>query len=150
MTNRAFYSVGLRLGSLLLVAAGAARAAVCTSCHEQSAQLAKSAHAALRCDQCPGAYDIYPHPAGTAKPACVTCHNQAASDYAQSANGHARKSGNAGAPDCALCHGGAHGLLAPGSEAFRKAVPDGRRQIPMHKFSNGPRPENNLCQVDRL
>jgi cytochrome b subunit of formate dehydrogenase len=32
--------------------------------------------------------------------------------------------GNEGAPDCALCHGSAHELLDPKSQAFRAAVPD--------------------------
>jgi cytochrome b subunit of formate dehydrogenase len=36
----------------------------------------------------------------------------------------ARKAGNEGAPDCALCHGSAHELLPPKSQAFRSAVPD--------------------------
>src|SRR5581483_8354194 len=35
-----------------------------------------------------------------------------------------RKRGNDAAPDCALCHGNAHELLAPKSQAFRAAVPD--------------------------
>ena len=39
-------------------------------------------------------------------------------------HGQAVKSGNAGAPDCAVCHGSAHELLKPKSQAFRTAVPD--------------------------
>jgi cytochrome b subunit of formate dehydrogenase len=124
MTNRAFNSRGVRLGSLLLMAAAAAYAADCTQCHEQGAKLAKSAHASLTCDTCHDSHESYPHPANIAKPACVTCHTDQAADYAQSAHGQARKSGNEGTPDCALCHGSAHELLAPKSEAFRKAVPD--------------------------
>ena len=123
MSNRAYSSVALRLGSLLWIAA-AAHAADCTSCHEQAAKLAKSAHTGLTCDTCHDSHENYPHPANVPKPACVTCHSDQANDYAQSAHGQARKSGNEGAPDCALCHGSAHELLAPKSEAFRQAVPD--------------------------
>jgi cytochrome b subunit of formate dehydrogenase len=55
---------------------------------------------------------------------CTTCHADQAGDYAQSAHGLARKAGNDGAPDCGLCHGSAHELLPPKSQAFRTAVPD--------------------------
>ncbi|HTS63786.1 MAG TPA: cytochrome b/b6 domain-containing protein [Candidatus Acidoferrales bacterium] len=124
MENRAWRFLALGLGSLFLAAATSAWAADCTECHEQGQKLAKSVHSSLTCDTCHESHDKYPHPANIAKPACVTCHNDQASDYAQSAHGQARKSGNEGAPDCALCHGSAHELLAPKSEAFRKAVPD--------------------------
>ena len=134
MTNRAKHTGALKLGSLLLgLMAGAtgsmllaadAPKAECTSCHEQGAKLAKSAHAALTCDTCHEKHETFPHPAGVEKPACVTCHTEQAGDYAESAHGLARKSGNEGAPDCALCHGSAHELLAPKSQAFRTSVPD--------------------------
>ena len=114
----------IQLGCLLLAALVAGNAEDCTGCHDQGKKLTASAHAALSCDTCHESHDKYPHPASTAKPACVTCHDGQASDYAQSAHGQARKGGNEGAPDCALCHGSAHELLAPKSEAFRKAVPD--------------------------
>jgi len=39
-------------------------------------------------------------------------------------HGLARKNGNESAPDCALCHGSAHELIPPKSQAFRAAVPD--------------------------
>jgi cytochrome b subunit of formate dehydrogenase len=55
---------------------------------------------------------------------CATCHEDQAGDYALGVHGQARKNGNEGAPDCGLCHGSAHELLAPGSQAFRAAVPD--------------------------
>ncbi|HWC97034.1 MAG TPA: cytochrome b/b6 domain-containing protein [Candidatus Sulfopaludibacter sp.] len=55
---------------------------------------------------------------------CTTCHADQAGDYAQSAHGLARKAGNEGTPDCGLCHGSAHELLPPKSQAFRMAVPD--------------------------
>src|SRR5262252_671171 len=126
MTNRGVFFV-LRLGSLLLlVGAAAANLAAedCTSCHEQGKKLEKSAHAGLTCDTCHESHDRYPHPPNIAKPACTSCHTDQAGDYAGSAHGLARKGGNEGAPDCALCHGSAHELIPPKSQAFRTAVPD--------------------------
>src|SRR2546421_5261354 len=128
MTDRASSRTAVKLGSLLLsllaAAAIASAADDCTSCHEQGQKLAKSAHASLSCDTCHESHDKYPHPPNIAKPACITCHTDQAADYSKSAHGQARKGGNEGAPDCALCHGSAHELLTPKSEAFRKAVPD--------------------------
>jgi cytochrome b subunit of formate dehydrogenase len=135
MLNRAIRPFGLTLGSallgLILGAAGAdlraaenAPPADCTSCHDQGQKLAKSAHAGLTCDTCHESHDQYPHPANIPKPVCGTCHTDQAGDYAQSVHGLARKAGNDGAPDCGVCHGSAHELQSPGSEAFRKGVPD--------------------------
>jgi cytochrome b subunit of formate dehydrogenase len=132
--NRAIVNLGLSLGSALIAlffgAAGApmfaadAPKAECASCHDQGQKLAKSAHAGLTCDTCHESHDKYPHPANIPKPACVTCHQDQAGDYANGVHGQARKAGNEGAPDCALCHGSAHELLPPKSQAFRAAVPD--------------------------
>jgi len=134
MMNRAANSWALKLGSVLLgLIAGAASANLraaepaktdCTTCHDQGQKLAKSAHAALTCDTCHEKHDQYPHPANIEKPACVNCHTDQAGDYAQSAHGIARKNGNDGAPDCALCHGSAHELLPPKSQEFRASVLD--------------------------
>jgi cytochrome b subunit of formate dehydrogenase len=133
MANRARNLQGSRLGSAVFAAillAGGFRLAAadstpeCTSCHEQGQKLAKSAHAALTCDTCHESHDKYPHPEGVAKPACTNCHIDQAGDYASGVHGLARKSGNEGAPDCALCHGSAHELLPPKTQAFRTAVPD--------------------------
>ena len=112
--------------AVLLAAAGAlhAQPADCSSCHEQAQKLARSAHAAVACASCHVRHDTYPHPAETPKPACATCHQNQASDYQQSAHGLAARKGNTGAPDCALCHGSAHEMAAPKTEAFRKAVPE--------------------------
>jgi cytochrome b subunit of formate dehydrogenase len=134
MTNRAL-SFGRRLGSaligLLLGAAGAtayaadqAPAAECASCHDQGKKLEKSAHTGLPCEACHDSHETYPHPANIPKPQCVTCHQDQAADYAGSVHGLARKAGNDGTPDCSLCHGSAHELLPPKSQAFRMAVPD--------------------------
>jgi cytochrome b subunit of formate dehydrogenase len=135
MLNRALSSTGRRLGSawigLLLgaalanpLAAASATSGPCSACHDQGQKLAKSAHAGLPCDTCHESHEKYPHPAGIPKPVCATCHRDEASDYALGVHGQARKNGNEGAPDCGACHGSAHELLAPSSQAFRAAVPD--------------------------
>ena len=135
MLNRAQFAIGLKLGStlmgLFLGVAGAGLQAAdkeapadCSSCHEQAQKLVKSAHTGLTCDTCHESHEKYPHPAGIAKPSCTTCHADQAGDYAGSAHGLARKSGNEGAPDCGLCHGSAHELLPPKTQTFRAAVPD--------------------------
>jgi cytochrome b subunit of formate dehydrogenase len=127
MKNRAF-STGLRLGSAIVVllwaAAANLQAADCASCHDQGPKLEKSAHTGLPCETCHEKHDEYPHTAGVPKPACQTCHADQAGDYAKGVHGEERKKGNEGAPDCALCHGSAHELLRPKSQAFRMAVPD--------------------------
>jgi cytochrome b subunit of formate dehydrogenase len=135
MLNRALSSIGRRLGSawiglllgaacVNLLAAANATGGACSACHDQGQKLEKSAHAGLPCDTCHESHDKYPHPAGIPKPVCATCHEDQAGDYALGVHGQARKNGNEGAPDCGLCHGSAHELLAPGSQAFRAAVPD--------------------------
>src|SRR3954452_4788286 len=128
VTNRALSSLGLRLGSVLLglfagsagahLYAAEAAAPECTSCHDQGTKLAKSAHGALTCDTCHESHDKVPHPANIPKPECLTCHADQAGDYDKGVHGQARKGGNDGAPDCSLCHGGAHELLPPKSHAF--------------------------------
>ncbi len=135
MTNRAPIHFSQSLGSALLgflllgVFGGPLRAADsapadCTSCHDQGQKLAKSAHAALTCDTCHESHEKYPHPADVPKPVCTSCHQDQAGEYASGVHGQARKNGNEGAPDCGLCHGSAHELLPPKSQAFRAAVPD--------------------------
>src|SRR6476660_4224540 len=134
MMNRAFSSLGLGLGSVFIgLFAGvtgadlyAADNAVpeCTSCHEQGQKLAKRAHADLTCDTCHESHEKVPRPANIPKPVCLTCHADQAGDDDKGVHGQARKGGNEGAPDCSLCHGGAHELLPPKSQAFRTAVPD--------------------------
>ena len=130
--RRAIPRVGLKLGIALLAlvlgdAGGrlaAAAALDCAGCHDQGQKLAKSAHAGLACDTCHESHDQYPHKAGIPKPQCATCHADQAGDYDSGVHGLARKNGNEGAPDCGVCHGSAHELLPPSSQAFRIAVPD--------------------------
>ena len=122
------YWDGLRLGGVLLMLIGTAGAnligADCASCHDQAQKLAQSAHADLTCDACHDSHEEYPHKAGVPRLACVTCHADQADEYAEGVHGQARKAGSEAAPDCGLCHGSAHELLPPQSQAFRTAVPD--------------------------
>ena len=122
------YWDGLRLGGVLLMLIGKAGAnligADCASCHDQAQKLAQSAHADLTCDACHDSHEEYPHKAGVPRLACVTCHADQADEYAEGVHGQARKAGSEAAPDCGLCHGSAHELLPPQSQAFRTAVPD--------------------------
>jgi cytochrome b subunit of formate dehydrogenase len=135
MLNRVLSAHGLGLGSAVfsLILFGAAGRALrgaepppapCASCHDQAGKLAKSAHAALSCDTCHESHEKYPHPANVPKPQCSTCHQEQAGQYELGVHGLARKAGNEAAPDCAMCHGSAHELIPPRSEAFRTGVPD--------------------------
>ena len=114
------------LAIVLWVATGCVAAAGldCAGCHDQAKKLPKSAHAGLTCDTCHESHGEYPHKAGIPKPQCANCHADQAGDYESGVHGQARKHGDASAPDCGLCHGGAHELLSPASTAFRSAVPD--------------------------
>src|SRR4051812_22667494 len=113
MARKFVWSAGVAAALMILGAATAppARAAdnsACLACHDdQGAKLAKSAHGAVACASCHVKHDEYPHPAGVPKPACSQCHQGQQADYDRSVHGQAVKHGNAGAPDCALCHGAA-------------------------------------------
>ena len=96
----------------------------CAACHEQARKLEKSAHAGIPCETCHENHEKYPHPANIPKPVCTGCHAGEAEEYASSVHGQALKAGQEGIPDCGLCHGSAHELLAPKSQAFRTAVPE--------------------------
>jgi len=127
MTRQRLQTAGVRFAApllLFLVWGRCSNAADCAECHDQATKIAKSAHTGLECTTCHDSHENYPHPAGIAKPVCATCHTDQAGDYAQSAHGQARKGGNEGAPDCGVCHGGAHELLSPKTQAFRTSVPD--------------------------
>ncbi len=97
---------------------------VCADCHDQQAKLAKSAHAAVQCASCHLKHDEYPHPEKQPKPACVTCHESSARDYAQSEHAQQMKRGNGAAPACDTCHGGVHELVRALSPEFHKSVPE--------------------------
>jgi cytochrome b subunit of formate dehydrogenase len=98
--------------------------AACSDCHEQAAKLAQSAHAQVGCATCHPKHESYPHPENIAKPACGQCHQAQAGDFARSVHAQAARSGNAGAPDCAVCHGAAHEAAPARSAGFRASVPE--------------------------
>src|SRR5579871_5555924 len=117
--------IGVLLGAANVTSlAAAGKPAECTSCHEQGQKLEKSAHAGLPCDTCHEGHETYPHAVDIPKPHCTTCHQDQAGAYANGVHGQERQHGNEGAPDCGMCHGSAHELLSPKSQAFRTAVPD--------------------------
>jgi cytochrome b subunit of formate dehydrogenase len=119
-------AAGLILWTAAVVSpARAADNSVCTACHDdQGAKLAKSAHAEMACAACHVKHDEYPHTANIPKPACSQCHQGQEADYERGVHGQAVKNGNAGAPDCAMCHGTAHELVRTKSAEFRGKVPD--------------------------
>jgi cytochrome b subunit of formate dehydrogenase len=122
------FLVALSLSALPLFAQAGKTAAPappgCASCHDDlQKKLAASAHTDLSCDTCHEGHEKYPHPAGIPKPQCGACHDTQAAAFDTSVHGQAAKSGGA-APDCAVCHGGAHELLRPASQQFRTGVPD--------------------------
>lgn len=110
---------------LLLAIIRTLSAADCNTCHTtQAAKLTSSAHATLTCDTCHDGHEAVPHPPNLPKPQCATCHEDQSHEFQKSVHAEEQRKGNAAAPDCALCHGGAHELLKPKTEAFRKALPD--------------------------
>src|SRR5512134_3772413 len=80
-------------------------AAACAACHDHDAKIKASAHAAVTCAQCHAKRESYPHPPDAPKPRCAACHATQAGEHGASVNGRELKAGNAGAPDCATCHG---------------------------------------------
>src|SRR5476649_1634040 len=97
----------------------------CTGCHtDQAAKLPKSAHAALTCDTCHTDHEKVPHAANLPKPECAAFHVDQSAEFQKSVHAEEQKKGNSAAPDCAFCHGSAHELLKPNTDAFRKALPD--------------------------
>jgi cytochrome b subunit of formate dehydrogenase len=114
----------LSLFLLLLLAGRVAAQTDCASCHEQGATVAKSAHADVSCARCHPKHEKYPHPPNVPKTPCASCHATEAGEHARSVHGEAMKSGNEAAPDCGMCHGGAHEVQRTEAETFHRAVPD--------------------------
>lgn len=96
----------------------------CAGCHDVGDKLKTGAHAAVPCGTCHVKHEEYPHPEKAPKPVCGSCHMGQQRDYSTGVHGQAAKSGNAGAPDCGVCHGPAHEMKKPASVDFRKGVPD--------------------------
>lgn len=127
--NRALRVAGrhwLLLAALVLVMSvtAAAAEADCASCHEQSKAIVNSVHNSVGCASCHEKHETYPHPAGIEKPKCATCHEAIASDHARGVHGQEIAKGNAGAPDCGMCHGDVHQVLKTASLDFRTKVPE--------------------------
>jgi len=120
--SSALFIFGFWLTALACVAQAPDNSA-CAACHEQAQKIQNTAHSSLACASCHVRHEQYPHPAGVAKPACESCHRQVAGAYNGGVHGRAARQGMA-APDCALCHGDAHGVQFARSSAFRRAVPD--------------------------
>ncbi len=97
----------------------------CAQCHEEGKKFdpQAGAHTALSCGTCHEKHEEYPHAAKLAKPACSNCHADIGREEAKGVHGLERTRGNAGAPDCAVCHGSAHEALKPRTQAFRTGVP---------------------------
>jgi cytochrome b subunit of formate dehydrogenase len=99
--------------------------AVCASCHEEIVKkVSPTAHGGQSCLKCHPKHEDYPHPAGIKKPECNSCHTDEERAFKASVHAEVAKAGNASAPDCAVCHGGAHEVQRPSSADFRKGVLD--------------------------
>ncbi|MEO8658415.1 MAG: cytochrome b/b6 domain-containing protein [Bryobacteraceae bacterium] len=96
----------------------------CLGCHDQGDKVKASAHATVGCATCHEKHDVYPHQANIPKPVCGSCHSAIAGQHAASVHGQEISKGNAGAPDCAMCHGAAHEVTRATTAAFKKNVPD--------------------------
>jgi cytochrome b subunit of formate dehydrogenase len=125
----------LRASALVMVLAFAAWAAqrgtgtvtpnsVCADCHDSAAKLKKSAHVGVECASCHLKHEEYPHPEKSPKPACSDCHASIVQEYNQSTHALEIKKGNAGAPDCAFCHGEKHEIAIAKSPEARRASMD--------------------------
>ena len=111
------------LAVVLWFSAAAGAQTNCSDCHEQGKKVAASVHGAVGCAQCHLKHDAYPHPAGTPKPQCATCHEDQAGQHARSVHGQESRKGNTAAPECSTCHGAAHEVTRASAETFRKVVP---------------------------
>lgn len=96
----------------------------CSSCHDAGQKMEKRAHAPLACLACHPQHETYPHPEGIAKPGCAGCHKQVAGEQARGVHGQQLLKGNAGAPDCAVCHGSTHEVQKTKSVEFRATLPE--------------------------
>lgn len=96
----------------------------CNSCHDVADKVKKSAHAPVTCAQCHAKHETYPHPAGSPKPGCSSCHGPQSAGHAGSIHGRLLQKGDQSAPACNSCHGSAHEAAPARTAEFRKSVPD--------------------------
>lgn len=102
----------------------------CKTCHaEQTADAAKSAHAALgeaACSSCHGNVHEVTAAAKVLPAKCVECHAEAVKEFSRSVHGRAVKAGDPDAPACTSCHGSVHRIQessAASSTVARKNQP---------------------------
>jgi len=98
--------------------------AACADCHEEGAKLSVSAHARVECARCHPKHEEYPHPANISKATCNSCHQPQSAMHGVSVHGQKLREGNAGAPDCAMCHGSAHEVTRARTAEFHRQVPE--------------------------
>ena len=94
--------------------------AVCAACHDVADKMKGAAHAPVACSTCHVKHEEYPHPANIPKPVCSSCHSEQQVGFSMSVHADATRRGNAGAPDCAVCHSSAHETKKTGTVEFRK------------------------------
>jgi cytochrome b subunit of formate dehydrogenase len=97
---------------------------VCADCHDSEAKLNKSAHVGVLCASCHLKREEYPHPENAPKPQCSDCHATVVAEFNMSNHALELKKGNAGAPDCAFCHGEKHDIAIAKSNEARRASLD--------------------------
>jgi formate dehydrogenase gamma subunit len=99
----------------------------CAECHEPKeaeAELVKSAHTGVRCEQCHIGHEQYPHPEKVVKPQCSQCHQDVAAEYSVSIHAQKAKAGDGSAPDCAFCHGEKHSIERAKTADARLKIPE--------------------------
>jgi len=101
-----------------------AQDSACASCHEQGEKVAKSAHARVACADCHPKHEEYPHPANIPKAPCASCHAEISRNFASSVHGEEMRKGNQAAPECSVCHGGAHEAARARTAEFRRSSLD--------------------------
>jgi cytochrome b subunit of formate dehydrogenase len=98
---------------------------VCASCHEEIVKkVSGTAHGGTACLQCHPKHDDYPHPANIPKRACASCHTDESAAFTRSVHADVARAGNAGAPDCQVCHASSHEVQRTDTAEFRKGIID--------------------------
>ncbi len=95
-------------------------AQTCLDCHEESQPPAHSTHVSVPCASCHIEHEEFPHSPEATSLGCAQCHSAEADETALGVHGRAREEGNDAAPDCGVCHGGAHAVSFPGTTPYRR------------------------------
>ena len=93
----------------------------CADCHDNKPP-SHTAHQAVDCESCHLEHAEFPHPDEASTASCDVCHSTEADQTALGVHGQERAAGNEMAPDCSICHGGAHDVELPGTTPFRRAT----------------------------